>query len=581
MTSPMQVSGARRCLLLAALVGWLVVSLPCPLRAHDPVVVTGIRAEHRHGQTFVTWKDAAEGQAGARFRYTLYRSSRPITEDTLAQARVAATGILHNSAKLFGSDFSPRDRLDPGKPTAILEEGGTPLPLWSGVAVHTTREEGAAYYAVAATDEKLARLSGVVPGESATVTAVDERVAPIQPIKLRSQRRASSGAAAAGGEPPGLPLVLRLHASEGEGGGANPNGDYYLYFATTEMGWRDGLPGVFSVLTRKGQAGTWLELFTRDAIHHPTGRRAMETVWFGYLSVPAGARPSEARAYPFTERRLLWLLEWVAARYQIDRNRVYLTGQSMGGWGSMTFGLRQPDLFAAIHAVLPRMRQRALPAIVPRPRPPQRALMDDGRTDYLERMDMVRFVEQHPGDLPFLAWTIGRRDGFATWKEQVDMARALAAGRHGFVFAWNAKGHSEGEEPMVLVRRDFPRQRFSRAESYPAFSRSSIDNDPGRGDPVEGDPEGGINLGFAWTMVADDASRWAVRVSNQLAQAPMTVDITPRRVQSFRIAPHERIRWATSDGRAGEVVADAHGLATVERVVIQPGAETEISLQRR
>ncbi len=29
---------------------------------------------YRNGQTFVTWKDAAEGEAGARLRYSLYRS---------------------------------------------------------------------------------------------------------------------------------------------------------------------------------------------------------------------------------------------------------------------------------------------------------------------------------------------------------------------------------------------------------------------------------------------------------------------------------------------------------------------------
>src|SRR5262245_13689341 len=75
--------------------------------------VTAIRAVHRHGQTFVTWKDVAEGEAGSKFRYSLYRHDQPITADNLAQAELCSHGVLNNSAKLFGHAFSMKDRLDP------------------------------------------------------------------------------------------------------------------------------------------------------------------------------------------------------------------------------------------------------------------------------------------------------------------------------------------------------------------------------------------------------------------------------------------------------------------------------------
>src|SRR5687767_9492000 len=87
-----------------------------PAVAAADVGVTGIQAVHRHGQTFVTWKDVAEGEAGAPFRYALYRADRPITPDNLAQAERCYRGVLHNSAKLYGSAFNRKDRLDPAKP---------------------------------------------------------------------------------------------------------------------------------------------------------------------------------------------------------------------------------------------------------------------------------------------------------------------------------------------------------------------------------------------------------------------------------------------------------------------------------
>lgn len=43
----------------------------------------------------------------------------------------------------------------------------------------------------------------------------------------------------------------------------------------------------------------------------------------------------------------LRLLESVVARYNIDRNRLYTTGQSMGGMMSFYFNATHPDLFAA------------------------------------------------------------------------------------------------------------------------------------------------------------------------------------------------------------------------------------------
>ena len=45
---------------------------------------------------------------------------------------------------------------------------------------------------------------------------------------------------------------------------------------------------------------------------------------------------------------VLELLEWVASRYPVDRDRVYLSGHSMGGYGAWFIGVRYPHLFAAI-----------------------------------------------------------------------------------------------------------------------------------------------------------------------------------------------------------------------------------------
>ena len=55
-------------------------------------------------------------------------------------------------------------------------------------------------------------------------------------------------------------------------------------------------------------------------------------------------------------------------------------------------------------------------------------LMDDGKTDYFVRMDMVKFASEHAADLPFFGWCCGRRDGYANWREQVDMVKGARLG---------------------------------------------------------------------------------------------------------------------------------------------------------
>ncbi len=45
---------------------------------------------------------------------------------------------------------------------------------------------------------------------------------------------------------------------------------------------------------------------------------------------------------------LLALLDEVTEKYKVDKSRVYLTGLSMGGYGTWSLGLTQPERFAAI-----------------------------------------------------------------------------------------------------------------------------------------------------------------------------------------------------------------------------------------
>lgn len=546
----------------------------------DEPEVTAIKAVHRHGQTFVTWQDVAEGEAGAKFRYSLYRSNRPITADSLDKAELCYQGVLNCSGKLFGHVFNMKDRLDPAKPYAIIEEGGKPLPPWSGLAVHTVRKAGKAYYAVVATDEKLKPMSAIVPGKSATTEAVEEKPAPIQPIKLYdSKERKTYVAQTSITGKKGLSLSVGVHGSQAAGGPAGEWGDYYLYFGTPDMGYRDGLPGVFTVQENRGKDGNSLHLRPRDAIEHPSGRGAFETMWLGYYCIPQGADHKEPRYYRFTENRLLWMIDWSIQRYGADPQRVSMGGSSMGGLGSINVGFRHPELFAAVYPSTAPFLWWPPSSLVGLQKRDTKALMADGKTLYVDYTNSPKFAAERHEDMPFLGWAVGRKDPNHNWQEYCDMVKALTANHHGFCFAWNDGGHSEGGQPMNIIQKYYPASKFARDRSYPAFGNSSLDSKLGDGSKDDGDREGGISLGFDWKDVGDEDARWSITISNDLAKETMTVDVTPRRCQKFQPKPGTECKWTTSTGGSGTVVVDKWGLVTAPRVMIEAGKGTVVRVE--
>lgn len=59
--------------------------------------------------------------------------------------------------------------------------------------------------------------------------------------------------------------------------------------------------------------------------------------------------PSSDRSWDTKTLKLL--LDDIIATYRVDTNRLYLTGLSMGGWGTWDMAFRYPGLFAAIAPV--------------------------------------------------------------------------------------------------------------------------------------------------------------------------------------------------------------------------------------
>jgi predicted peptidase len=92
-----------------------------------------------------------------------------------------------------------------------------------------------------------------------------------------------------------------------------------------------------------GERGTDLK---KVAVHGPP-KIVKDRPDFPFILVSPQCPESET----WSDDILLNLLDSVIAKHKVDTNRVYLTGLSMGGYGTWSLGIKYPERFAAIAPV--------------------------------------------------------------------------------------------------------------------------------------------------------------------------------------------------------------------------------------
>ena len=89
-----------------------------------------------------------------------------------------------------------------------------------------------------------------------------------------------------------------------------------------------------------GENGDDLEMVKTMVLRNSSRRVRHSPLSSSALSVP--------RDVPGTRNELSALLDEIAAKYKVDQDRIYLTGLSMGGFGTWALAASSPDRFAAI-----------------------------------------------------------------------------------------------------------------------------------------------------------------------------------------------------------------------------------------
>ena len=588
--------------------------------ADVPGQVSGVRAFHRNGTTFVTWreaerlvgkeeitvgelaalrKDLAEKEKTRQVRYRVLRHTAPITAANAGEAQVLADAEPLSCANPDGGLYHFSRKKEP-QSRFVVEEGKGKLPWGTGLYAHTTAEkEGTFYYAVATVINGRANLKDFSPA-NAPAAPVAEKASPY-PVPVL-QRDTVAETSEFGGVRKGA--RVRLYVTWNAEPFTNLPNMAYNWCVTIDE----------KQMARPAPVGLYLHEWggthVRTTWGWPGGRTGIlvsgndfppQTWWYGWHEAKWTSRPwGTGKVHNYAERRVLAFLDWVAAQWPVDRNRVFAQGGSMGGAGVYTFALRNGDRFAMVRGNVGianwTIRGHFTTALelctgylnwtqIPASDAPNVAA----------RMDMARWLRENPTvETPFLLAGNGKDDGAIGWAQAVSFFKALQDTRRPHAVFWGLHGH--GTPPPSLRIGNRRSQQFRLDQSLPGLTRCSLDDNLGtatkrekpievknrhgelRKDAFDGAPEGGLNLHLRWGTddIVDEPDRWEMTVF-LAAAAPAehcTVDLTPRRCQKFRAKPGAAFRWTNTDPASGKAIqsgnatADRNGLVTLEQVEV-------------
>jgi hypothetical protein len=601
----------------------LEVSFVGPVGKPLPAV-TGLKADHHDGQTFLTWNEPEDvigddaptfetferAVLDARKRRSLvhrvYRDDKPITPETIAAAKLlrevpealscwyllAVKNTEHPQAgktktsPLRGGNLVLTDVVTRYR----LKDGAEPMPRATGLAVLTAVEAGKRYYAVTVAVDGREAATALKLGGSAT-DAVDEKPSKFPAVVFQRSSRPDpthAGAVNVDGyvcwvEPPYVQFPRPVE----------------VYIPR----WKD-LPA--------GSTATRLPLYANLGTYGTTASEISEPIWHGARRYVAGAVTislaeegglwtgqheciGTLRGYDdgvvidYDQRRVLAATAWAVEKpdFFIDPERVYVWGQS-AGWA-----LRYPDVFAVVmsdgHNNYKTSKEGKKHAWRWGPAGGSKNCLGQNHLDYL---DMPKWLRENPKvELPY--W-IGAPAygtfpdhclgdfGFKPWQEFLN---AMKQTKRAFAVTWMTNGPG----PTTPIMREMtPLIRLH--QSLPAFGNCSLDTSPDTDDPkgeyrpkrydqdfqkrADKDESGGINLHQRWdpATITDEPDRWAVTIwlvgpdKQGKGGAPAdscTTDLTPRRCQRFKPAHGERFAWTVTS--AADNKATQSGAAEADK----------------
>jgi pimeloyl-ACP methyl ester carboxylesterase len=314
--------------------------------------------------------------------------------------------------------------------------------------------------------------------------------------------------------------------------------------------------------------------------------------WTGYHEFYGQGHPNreawqKGLVRPFTQTRLLSFLDWAATRWHVDLTRVAVGGSSMGGSGAPMLAIRHPNRIAwaigwvGVHQ--PDLSPTFSNSYANVYGPKEWNVPFENGSPVWDYFNDIWYLRHHlEKEIGFITWSNGKNDRAIGWRQAVEFYRAMQETRRPHLFVWGQDGHGQ----RAVMPGGTGEQRNNPLElrtdqSLPAFSKCSLDANPGDGRPEDGDRAGGVNYYLMWDTsdIVDETNRWEMTVllATNAPRDECTVDLTPRRLHRLSHIPSQQFQWTNRSLRnnsirqSGQITADQNGLITVEGLQVGKG----------
>lgn len=257
------------------------------------------------------------------------------------------------------------------------------------------------------------------------------------------------------------------------------------------------------------------------------------------------------------ERRVIDTVQWVIETYEIDPDRVYLCGNSMGGSGALGIGMRHGDVFAAVKANVPA-----------------------GIEHVSQRMGFAPFTLPQNvmlPDPPVIVDYSGTNDGWSDGHERFVMA--MNERKYPLYFYWGPFGHANNHSKIMAVNdliNSFDWLGVRKNEAYAVFTNASSDDEVPWPNQKAVKTSGQLNGWLRWKMLTDLVDVVEIElflVSPETLETRFDIphqviaDVSLRRLQTFEAVENMAFKWSYGE-HSGEGVADDQGVMTVPRLTM-------------
>lgn len=334
-----------------------------------------------------------------------------------------------------------------------------------------------------------------------------------------------------------------------------------------------------------------------------------------------GAATGNTEFSPTTQRKIIHILDWITRNYPgVDRDRVGVTGASMGGSGAMFLTLRYGYHLSTASSGA-GMTSIILSTQYQRDQMEQywgtraQNLSDDLGISVWDRYDITRGFRDQPWmrDIYYYAKN-GNTDNIIRFHHfstpspntNVSFVDGLQQYQIPHRVYWDKSGHGVGDTDIAAFWEGSRNSKSTIAldKAIPAFSNSSMDWDPPLYDLntdsfIGNDLIGARNRHLSWVTadIVDTHTAFEIPlfVATQSPDPnqdpnipvvgdgwpgalPVTADVTLRRVQHFKCLPGEVVNW-TFGAQSGQATADSDGIIKITGLSID-ATETPLVLSR-